>query len=199
MSSSSSVNFSLSFFIFTLLPHHHCHYRHHCCHKHHYYDGRHLYNFFLLFASNVENLIAFMLGNFIPKKIMHPMESFLGVLYLYFVVKNLLWFIKPLSERKEYSLLLNWMECKVEEFMSKCWDSTSWLNLARRSQNNAKSSSSTTGEERSKIGVMKKGVLAATRFKKGKLSWSDEVDNYDRKRHTVNFQLFQPVSQDKEE
>lgn len=54
---------------------------------------RHLFNFFLLFASNVENLIAYIFRDIVGERIMHHIEVLLGILYLYFVMHNLFWFI----------------------------------------------------------------------------------------------------------
>eukprot|EP00578_Thalassiosira_sp_NH16_P027767 CAMPEP_0181102506 /NCGR_PEP_ID=MMETSP1071-20121207/14357_1 /TAXON_ID=35127 /ORGANISM="Thalassiosira sp., Strain NH16" /LENGTH=461 /DNA_ID=CAMNT_0023185495 /DNA_START=239 /DNA_END=1621 /DNA_ORIENTATION=+ len=86
-------------------------------------DKWHLFNFFLLFASNVENLLAFMLRNIINEKVIEYTESLFGIMYLYFVLKNLLWFIKPLQDREEYALLWVWFEDKVELYEEKC----TWL------------------------------------------------------------------------
>lgn len=40
-------------------------------------------------------------------------ESILAGLYLYYVLKNLLWFIQPSKEREDYALLLDWFEERV--------------------------------------------------------------------------------------
>ena len=37
-------------------------------------------------------------------------ETILAGLYLYYVIKNLFWFIQPLKEREDYTLLLDWFE-----------------------------------------------------------------------------------------
>lgn len=77
-------------------------------------DKWHLYNFFLLFASNVENLMAFLLLGIVNEKVLQYTEALLGILYLYAVVKNLIWFIKPLKEREENMLLKVWLEDKID-------------------------------------------------------------------------------------
>mmetsp|Transcript_41915 Transcript_41915/g.76637 ORF Transcript_41915/g.76637 Transcript_41915/m.76637 type:complete len:528 (+) Transcript_41915:65-1648(+) len=82
-------------------------------------DKWHLHNFFLLFASNVENLMAFMLRSIINETVLTNVESLLGILYLYFVIKNLIWFIKPLQDREEYTLLLVWLEDRSELYKEK--------------------------------------------------------------------------------
>jgi len=73
-------------------------------------DKWHLQNFFLLFVSNVENLMAFMFRGVINRRFMENFESVLGILYLFFVIKNFNWFVAPLKEREEYELLLDWLE-----------------------------------------------------------------------------------------
>lgn len=37
-------------------------------------------------------------------------ETILAGLYLYYVIKNLFWFIQPLKDREDYTLLLDWFE-----------------------------------------------------------------------------------------
>ena len=54
--------------------------------------------------------MAFMLRNVINKTVMAFIKYLLGILYLYAVVKNLLWFIAPLYEREEYTSLTIWFE-----------------------------------------------------------------------------------------
>ena len=75
---------------------------------------RHAHNFLLLFASNVENLVACMLRKYIDSRADDLIESLLAILYIYFVAKNLLWFIEPLKERDDYALLLTWYEDRAE-------------------------------------------------------------------------------------
>lgn len=80
----------------------------------HCFCNRHLFNFVLLFASNVENLVAFVLRDILNVNFLEYMEIILACLYLYFVVKNLVWFIKPLKERKEFDLFVVWFEDRLE-------------------------------------------------------------------------------------
>lgn len=79
-------------------------------------DKWHLLNFTLLFASNVENLIAFVLRNAINDKVIEITEILLGILYLWLVVKNLIWFIQPLKERDEYASMMIWYENKLDSY-----------------------------------------------------------------------------------
>ena len=46
-------------------------------------------------------------------------ESLLAIVYLYFVTRNLFWFIKPLKEREDFALLLDWFEARAELFKGK--------------------------------------------------------------------------------
>ena len=87
----------------------------------HCFCNRHLFNFVLLFASNVENLVAFVLRDILNVNFLEYMEIILACLYLYFVVKNLVWFIKPLKERKEFDLFVVWFEDRLEMCEEK-WD-----------------------------------------------------------------------------
>ena len=63
--------------------------------------------------------MAYMLRGIINKKVMNSAESLLGMLYLYFVITNLIWFIKPLKDREEYTLLLVWLEDRSELYKEK--------------------------------------------------------------------------------
>ncbi|KAL3781835.1 hypothetical protein ACHAW5_007858 [Stephanodiscus triporus] len=42
-------------------------------------------------------------------------ESFLAIIYLYYVIKNLFWF-SPLKEREDFSKLLLWFESRAALF-----------------------------------------------------------------------------------
>lgn len=61
-----------------------------------------------------------MLRNTINATIIEYTESLLGILYLLAVVKNLIWFIKPLKDREEYSLLITWFDDKKEHLQEQC-------------------------------------------------------------------------------
>jgi hypothetical protein len=71
---------------------------------------RHLINFVLLFASNVENLIFFLLHGWVNETVLYYSEVTLACLYLYFVIKVFLWFIAPLKTRDEWEILLDSIE-----------------------------------------------------------------------------------------
>lgn len=66
---------------------------------------RNLVNFALLFVSNVENLLAYMVQGYIGDSFLHFIEVILGILYLAAVLYNLFWFLTPLSDREEYDAL----------------------------------------------------------------------------------------------
>ena len=80
---------------------------------------RHLGNFALLFASNIENLIFFMLRDLINERVLLYFELLFAGVYLYIVVKNLLWFIQPLSKRDEWSVVVNLFEDNLEMLTKK--------------------------------------------------------------------------------
>lgn len=80
---------------------------------------RHFQNFVLLFASNIENLVACLLRKYISAQHYNLVESFLAIIYLYFVIKNLLWFVSPLKEREDFSKLLTWFELKAALYKGK--------------------------------------------------------------------------------
>ncbi|KAL3806563.1 hypothetical protein ACHAXA_011738 [Cyclostephanos tholiformis] len=81
-------------------------------------DKWHVQNFILLFASNVENLVACVFRKYIETQYDDIVESILAIIYMYLVAKNLFWFIEPLKEREDYALLLKWYEVRAEYF----WD-----------------------------------------------------------------------------
>jgi hypothetical protein len=76
--------------------------------------NRNLYNFSLLFASNVENLLAFMVQGYISEGLLHFIEICLGMVYLAAVLFNLYWFLKPLADREEFDAMSRWIEKRVD-------------------------------------------------------------------------------------
>jgi len=130
-------------------------------------DKWHLNNFLLLFLSNVENLIAYLLHSIVNKRILQNSESLLGILYLGFVVKNLVWFVAPLKEREEYDLLLVWLEDK--------WDWMKDALIPWRKKGGEISSSSSSSKSKSR-GSRKWGTAlgAMVRLKKGILKEEEE-------------------------
>lgn len=77
---------------------------------------RHLQNFVLLFASNVENLLAYMLSShtIVNEHVVKIMENVLAIVYLYLVVKNLIWFIKPLKDRDDFMHIQIWFDSIID-------------------------------------------------------------------------------------
>jgi len=82
-------------------------------------DKWHLFNFFLLFLSNVENLFFFMVQDTFNHRVIEYLEYFLGILYLYCVIKALLWFIEPLKEREEWASVIDWIEDTIDPYQEK--------------------------------------------------------------------------------
>ena len=134
---------------------------------------RHIQNFILLFASNVENLMAFVLRHIINDWVLDYSEWILGILYLYLVVKNLVWFIKPLQDREEYTELVAWCEDKVDD----CKDKMKWFvdkifpwrfPLWRKKEEGADNGNGNgNGSPGSKWSKAVKGTAAAIRIKNG--------------------------------
>lgn len=81
-------------------------------------DKWNLQNFFLLFASNVENLLAFLVRNYVYESLLYYTEVLLGGLYVYFVVRNLLWFLEPLADREEYNSLIQYIEDMIKKYLA---------------------------------------------------------------------------------
>lgn len=87
-------------------------------------DKWHLSNFFLLFASNVENLVVYFVRNIVNSSVLDACENLLALGYLILVTLNLLWFIKPLYDRDEFALVVCWIENKrdvVEDWFYGLW------------------------------------------------------------------------------
>jgi hypothetical protein len=82
---------------------------------------RHLQNFVLLFASNVENLLAHMLHTILPEHIVKIMENLLAIVYLYLVIQNFIWFVKPLKDRDDFPHLKLWMEARLDAWKEPWW------------------------------------------------------------------------------
>ena len=88
---------------------------------------RHLINFVLLFASNVENFVFFMLHGWLDESLLFYSEVLLACLYLYLVIKTFLWFIKPISKRDEWEIL-------IDEIQDSFWAMPSLFRFAGSSE-----------------------------------------------------------------
>ena len=55
----------------------------------------------------------------------------MACVYLYFVVRNLIWFISPLKDRDEFSLIVIWFEDTVDRYAEK-WER--FVNKVKRSK-----------------------------------------------------------------
>ena len=55
----------------------------------------------------------------------------MACVYLYFVVHNLIWFISPLKDRDEFSLIVVWFEDTVDRYAEK-WER--FVNKVKRSK-----------------------------------------------------------------
>ena len=83
-------------------------------------DRWHLYNFSLLFASNVENVAAELVRDVTGETLLWKIEVVLAAVYVFLVVKKALWFIEPLWLRGD-GILRKWMELKLRPSWS-CWN-----------------------------------------------------------------------------
>lgn len=88
---------------------------------------RNLYNFSLLFASNVENLLAFMLQGLINERMLYLIEVFLGMVYLFAVLSNLYWFLTPLADREEFDAMTKWIDVRVDRAVYTVIKPFSWV------------------------------------------------------------------------
>jgi hypothetical protein len=140
---------------------------------------RNLYNFSLLFASNMENLIAFMVQGFISERTLHFIEVFLGMVYLSAVLSNLFWFLKPLADRDEFDALSKWIEKRVDRVVDAAMKPFRWV---KTKAGFAKPKTSSTNV--SKGNVMKRTVMSALRMKSGASSPKEGEHNGElRMRH----------------
>ena len=113
----------------------------------------------MLFASNVENLIAYLLRNTFNAHVLYYIELILGLYYTYSVVQNLLWFVKPLTEREEFDLLITFVEDKIDEYRQNvvwCVEKLTPAFVKRRREQRL-------AEEKAKRESMKKGGMGAMR------------------------------------
>jgi len=86
-------------------------------------DKWHLFNFWYLFLSNVENLMIYLLRNVLDPNLLHFLEVSMAAAYLFFVFRNLMWFLHPLKEREEYDNLVMLMEDRWDDVKDKLsWD-----------------------------------------------------------------------------
>ena len=108
----------------------------------------------------MENFVAFLLRSFVSGKLITTLESILAVVYLYAVIRNLIWFIQPLTERDEYTSLVDWIEDELEvyvEFIQKVVDKGKffvdkvciWRKKKTRDGNNNPNSHEMSGSKRS--------------------------------------------------
>jgi len=128
-------------------------------------DKWHLYNFVLLFVSNIENLVAFSLRNIVNKTAMEYTESLLGIVYLVFVTKNLLWFIQPLRDRDEYTEVVAWFEDARDSYKEKLlWAVDRVLPWRRGRERPPEGRKRTTSQKN--WGTAGNAVRAATRIRR---------------------------------
>ncbi|KAK1740381.1 hypothetical protein QTG54_009331 [Skeletonema marinoi] len=144
-------------------------------------DKWNLYNFSLLFASNVENLLAFMVQGYISEGLLHFIEVCLGMVYLAAVLFNLYWFLKPLADREEFDAMSRWIEKRVDHVVDVAMKpflgvKRSYYRLKLKiGFSEAEPTSSTSSP--SAIAKWRKGALAAIFARKGAASETEEKTN----------------------
>jgi len=144
-------------------------------------DKWNLYNFSLLFASNMENLVAFMVQGYISEVLLHLIEVCLGMVYLAAVLYNLYWFLTPLADREEFDALSRWIENRVDHVVDIAMKPFHWLKRKAGLEKAQPTSSSTSnGIEKWRRG---RGRMAAMFTTSGKASKGEEksTDNGRRK------------------
>ena len=90
------------------------------------------------------------------------MEIFFACLYLYFVVKNLVWFITPLKERKEFDLFVIWFEDRLEMCEEKWEWFVSKISFWRKKEDDKKEDDKKVDFQPAAIAP---SIKAAVRFK----------------------------------
>ena len=101
-----------------------------------------------------------MFRKYINSQFDDSLETVLAVLYMYFVLKNLFWFIDPLKEREDYALLLTWLEVRVELFQEKLH----WLISMIRPWTKKSKDEGKVGDHIRKMRAMATAVKAASKM-----------------------------------
>jgi hypothetical protein len=143
---------------------------------------RNLYNFSLLFASNMENLVAFMVQGYIHESLLHFIEVCLGMVYLFAVLYNLYWFLKPLADREEFDAMSRWTERRVDRVVDAALKP---FLLVKRSFGRLKTKAgfakSKPSPPMASDGGRLRTVMAAMRFKKAGASAARERETERRR------------------
>ena len=107
-----------------------------------------------------------MLQSFINERVLHLIEVFLGMVYLFAVLSNLYWFLKPLADREEFDAMTKWIDVRVDRAVDTAIKPFSWVKrkyLAMKVKAGFKAKES---EDRNVngSGKLKRGVMAAMRM-----------------------------------
>jgi len=132
-------------------------------------DKWNLYNFSLLFASNVENLLAFMVQGFISEGLLHLIEVCLGMVYLAAVLYNLYWFLTPLADREEFDALSRWIEKRVDNVVDIAMKPFHWLKTKAGLEKAQPTSPTSNG-----IAKWRRGGMAAMLTTRGNATKGEE-------------------------
>ena len=113
-----------------------------------------------------------MLRGIFNERLLEYTEAFLGMLYLFGVIRNLIWFIKPLAEREEFNLVIIWFEEMGDLCKEKVQGAVRMACFWRRWTSRKPS------EEEGKIGNWKKaigGTRTAVRWTKSIISKDEDT------------------------
>ena len=131
-----------------------------------------------------------MLRNIINEKVIEYTESLFGIMYLYFVLKNLLWFIKPLQDREEYALLWVWFEDKVELYEEKCtWLVEKVFPWRRRQREEQEKRHSNSASKWGVAGKKVKSMLTVKNKNSGERQTTDGSESQKPKRPSIGFSI----------
>lgn len=65
--------------------------------------------------------MAHMLHTILPENVVKIVENLLAIGYLYLVIQNFIWFVKPLKDRDDFPHLKLWMEARLDAWKEPWW------------------------------------------------------------------------------
>ena len=107
-----------------------------------------------------------MLQGFINERMLHLIEVFLGMVYLFAVLSNLYWFLTPLADREEFDAMTKWIDVRVDRAVDTAIKPFLWVKrkyLAMKVKAGFKAEEPENHNVNGS-GKMKRGVMAAMRM-----------------------------------
>lgn len=107
-----------------------------------------------------------MLQSFINERMLHSIEVFLGMVYLFAVLSNLYWFLTPLADREEFDAMTKWIDVRVDRAVDTAIKPFRWVKRKYHAMK-AKAGFKAKEPEDHNVngsGEMKRGVMAAMRM-----------------------------------